>query len=280
MDQRLNNIARQTQVRTCQTERSRSLFVLSFQSDICTKIKLSILFLFLSIISFSQESEGPKPARITDYKNDSSYKDFDDLRFKVAKAQINLLKNGGALLVRLKTNANTISKLKEAGNIDLATQVERETFIRNKGIVRAFMNEFTFCPVYFFNSDYSDSVKHKNLQNIFLDSNLTINPAIVCRAKFYLIAEQGTIYESSLGLVPVSHANTVIERGSPTKEVSIVVKNRYFIQLHKPFPYYQKGYSLKKHYTEYVIKFDEALENYYQKNKGYIIPSDLAQYVY
>jgi hypothetical protein len=247
-------------------------------------LKLNKLFLILAIISpfcfFSQESEGPKPARIIDYKNDSSYKHFNDLRFKVAKAQINLLKNGGALLVRLKTNSNTISKLKAAGNIDLATQVERETNIRNKGIVRAFMNEFKFCPVYFFNSDCSDSVKHKNLVGIFVDSNLIINTSIVCNASFYLIAEQGFIYESSLGLVSEKQASKAIERGSPTKEVSIVVKNRYFIQLHKPFPYFQKGYSLKKHYNKYVIKFDNALRNFYEKNMGYTIPSNLAEYVY
>jgi hypothetical protein len=236
--------------------------------------------LFSAFRSFSQESEGPKPKRIMDYKNDSSYNDFSDLRFKVAKAQINLLKNGGALLVRLKTNANTISKLRAAGNIDLATQVERETFIKNKGIVKAYMKEFKFCPAYFFNSEFSDSVKHKKLDHIFVDSNLIVNPSIVCNAKFYLIAEQGAIYESSLGIVPEAKAGTAVERGSPTKEVSIVIKNRYFIQLHKPFPYYQKGYSLKKHFTEYVIQFNAHLETYYQKNKDYTMPSNLAQYVY
>lgn len=274
MDQRLNNIALQQQVRSCKTTQSRRPL------HYFTKIMLCSVCIFLNITSYSQETEGPKPARIIDYKNDSSYTDFNDLRFKVAKAQINLLKNGGALLVRLKTNANTIAKLKTAGNIDLATQVERETFIRNKGIVRAFTNEFKFCPVYFFNSEFSDSVKHKKLDHIFLDSNLIVNPSIICTANFFLIAEQGAIYESSLGIVPESKAGNAVERGSPTKEVSIVVKNRYFIQLHKPFPYYQKGYSLKKYYSAYVIKFNDALEEYYQKNKGYIIPANLAQYVY
>ena len=275
MDQKLNNI-----IISFKTRVMLNLFqhLKGFRNKF--GMTYCAIFLFSSTSVFSQVSEGPKPKRIIDYKNDSSYNDFSDLRYKVARAQINLLKNGGALLVRLKTNVNTISKLKAAGNVDLATQVERETQLKNKRIVRAFINEFTFCPVYFFNSDCSDSVKHKNLQNIFLDSNLTINPAIVCQAKFYLIAEQGTIYESSLGLVPESKANRAIERGSPTKEVSIVVKNRYFIQLHKPFPYYQKGYSLKKHYKEYVIKFNVNLEKYYEKNKGYTIPENLAQYVY
>ena len=112
---------------------------------------------------FSQESDGPKPEKIKDYKSDSSYKDYSDLRFKVAKAQINLLKNNGALLVRLKTNAKTIARLKAAGNIDLATQIERETVLTNKIIVGSYLQEFTFCPVYFFYSQFSDSVKNKKL---------------------------------------------------------------------------------------------------------------------
>ena len=238
-----------------------------------------IVILVFSISSFSQE-DNTKPRRIIDYKNDSSYLNFSELHVKVAKAQINLLKNGGALLVRLKTNKNTIEKLKTAGNIDLATQVQRETHLRNKNIVRAYLKEFKFCPVYFFYSDYSDSVKHKNLSNIFLDSNLTINSSIICKAGFYLIAEQGAIYESSLGIVSESRANTAIERGTPSKEVSIVIKNRYFIQLHKPFPYYQRGYSLKKRYADYVEKINVSLEKYYEKNKGYTMSPELAQYVY
>jgi hypothetical protein len=272
MVQKLNNTR-------CQTERSRSRYYQEFQNVFFFRLATIVILLFVSVSGFSQE-DNTKPRKIIDYKNDSSYIDFYELHVKVAKAQINLLKNGGALLVRLKTNANTIAKLKTAGNIDLATQVERETRLRNKNIVRAYLKEFTFCPVYFFNSDCSDSVKHKNLANIFLDSNLTIDPSIICKANFYLIAEQGAIYESSLGIVSESKANTAIERGTPSKEVSIVIKNRYFIQLHKPFPYYQKGYSLKKRYADYVEKINVSLEKYYEKNKGYTISPELSQYVY
>jgi hypothetical protein len=236
--------------------------------------------LFCEVHCYSQINEGPKPPVIKDYKSDSSYKDFSDLRFKVARTQINLLKNDGALLVRLKTNSNTISKLKAAGNIDLATQVERETQLMNKNIIRSYTAEFKFCPVYFFYSDYSDSVKQKKLDRIFIDTNLVIDPTIICNSQFYLIAEQGFIYESSLGIVSESNASSAKERGSPTKEVAIVVKNRYFIQLHKPFPYFQKGYSLKKHYSGYVKKFNKSLEQFYLKNKGYSNSEKINEYVY
>ena len=198
-----------------------------------------IILLCLGLTAFSQESEGPKPPVVKDYKNDSSYNDFSSLRFKVAKAQINRLRNGGALLVRLKTNANTISKLKAAGNIDLATQIERQTLLTNKLIVASYLKEFTFCTVYFFYSNYSDSVKNKKLDGIFIDSTLAVNPAIVCHADFYLVAESGKVNDSSLGIVSLSQAPTAVESGTPTREAAIVIKNRYFIQLHKPFPYFQ-----------------------------------------
>ena len=229
-----------------------------------------------SVSCFCQDNESF--GKLTYHKEDSSLAKFGKYHVNVAKAQIQALKNG-ALLVRLKTNNNTINRLKAAGNIDLATQVERETYLNNKAIVKAYIKEFNFCPVYFFNSDCSDSVKHKNLVNIFVDSNLVINTSIVCSAVFYLVAEQGSIYNSSLGLVTEAQAPKAVERGTPSKEVFMVVKSRYYIQLHKPFPYYEQGYSIKK-YNEYVKKFNASLLNFYKKNSNYIITPEIKEYIY
>ena len=237
-----------------------------------------ILVLLCNMVGLSQEDD-TKPPKVNNYKADSSFNNFNTLRFNVAKSQINLLKKEGALLVRLKTNTNTINRLKKAGNIDLATQVERETQLNNKAIIRAYNKEFKFCPVYFFYSDCSDSVKHKNTAGIFVDSTLSINPSIVCNATFYLVAEQCSIYESSLGIVSESQAPKAVEKGTASKEVAIVVKNRYFIQLHKPFPYYQQGYSIKK-YSEFVKKFNKELQDFYTKNSSYVMPPEIKEFVY
>lgn len=241
----------------------------------------NILFLVCLILGFPvfSQGNGVQAPTVNNFKEDSSYTNFSKYHIGVAKAQIVALKNSGALLVRLKTNANTINRLKKAGNIDLATQVERETQLNNKTIVRAYNKEFKFCPVYFFNSDCSDSVKHKNLENIFVDSTLSINSSIVCKASFYLIAEQGSVYDSSLGIVPESKASIAIEKGTATKEVAIVIKNRYFIQLHKPFPYYQQGYSIKK-YAEFVKKFNKELQDFYTKSSSYQMPPEIKEFVY
>lgn len=273
-----------------------------------------ILALSISFYSFAQENDGPKPPKVTDYKSDSSYNDFSNLRVQVAKAQINKLKNGGALLVRLKTNSNTISRLKAAGNIDLATQVERETYLTNKIIIGSYLQEFNFCPVYFFYSNYSDSVKNKKLNGILVDTNLQVNPSIVCKADFFLIAESDKVYNSSLGIVPIEDAPKAIQSGTPSREAPIVVKNRYFIQLHNPFPYFQiknnesnpittspSGISINltllhaqakkemnnsteskqlRKLKNCVSSFNENLFRFYEKNKDYVIPSTLEKYVY
>lgn len=226
----------------------------------------------------STAGTGPKPPAYKDYKSDSTFEGFNKNRGPVAKAQINRLK-GGALLVRLKTNQKAIDQLRASGNIDLATQVERETRQNNETIMRAYRHEFNFCPVYFFYSQYSDSVKQQKLSGIFLDSTLQINPSVVCSAGFYLVAEQGYVVNSSLGLVPLEAAPHAQERGDGTREVAIVLKNRFFIQLQNPFPYYQKGYIIKN-YPDYVKRFNAALTKYYTANAGFVIPADLSQFVY
>lgn len=278
--------------------------------------KITLCFLGLFGLNLQAQNEGVQSPKYKDYKSDSSFKNFSDLRFKVARAQINALKNGGALLVRLKTNAKTIDKLKAAGNSDLATQLELETYLKNKIIMDSYRLEFKFCPVYFFFSEYSDSVKYKKLDGIFLDSTLNLNSSIVCNAPFYLIAESDYVYNSSLGIVNESIAAKAIERGEPVRNAAIVLKNRYFIQLHKPFPYFQiKGRDLNsssssfglvgaymqwqlnyskykkiagnsaeskklKKFREVVAGFDRKLEKFYKSNLGFSITPEISEFVY
>lgn len=247
------------------------------------KANLFLCVLLMSTLTSFSQDEGVKPPVVSEYKGDTTFANFHTLRFDIAKAQIVSLKKNGALLVRLKTNANTINRLKSAGNNDLATQVERETAIKNKIIILSYLQEFKFCPVYFFTSDYSDSVKHKNISGIFLDSNLVINPNIVCTASFYVIADnRSAICNSSLGVVPESLANSSIERGAPEREVAIVIKNRYFIQLHKPFPYFQIKSSSQSFYngkqTMTSIKLDALYEQLPKLKVGVFETKDLKKF--
>lgn len=269
-------------------------------------------FLILSVRCYSQNDGVEKPV-YQDYKNDTAFRDFNKLRFKVAYAQINLLKKG-ALLVRLKTNNRAITKLKATGNIDLATNLAKETELENKIVMSAYRKEFNFCPVYFFYSESSDSVRKNNLTGIFLDSTLNINPSIECHATFFLIAEQDGIYNSSLGLIPQSLAKHASENGSYSRDAAIVVKNKYFLQLNKPFPFFQiKGgdaphsilnneglyvdiadvltlyrkvsrnaddYKRMKTYRGIVASFNRKLQSFYDEHIGAELTSEIKEFVY
>ncbi len=286
--------------------------VYSIKFNRVSKALFSIILCLYTIHSIAQ-SDGPEAPNVKDYKNDSTYQKFNKLRFKVAKAQIIKLKNEGALLVRLKTNANTINRLKAAGNNDLATQVERETELSNKIVMLSYKHAFTFCPVYFFYSSYSDSVKHKKLTAILLDSTLRENGNVVCDKSFYLIADEGTLYNSSLGLVTEEQAPTAKENGAPGRDaIPIVIKNRFYVQLHKPFPYFQiKGESslsnenekilteLQNLYNQYnkvsksnsetkrlkkfkgcVKLLNKSFDEFYNESKDFVVPNDINKYVY
>ncbi len=276
-------------------------------------MRLILFFLFISLCIYSQNN-GVKTPVYNDYKSDSSFINFSKLKNDVARAQIVSLKKG-ALLVRLKTNNQTILKLKQTGNSDLAIQLEREQAIKNKIIIYSYLLEFKFCHVYFFYSDYSDSVKHKSLNGVFVDTTLALNPNINCNQSFYMIADNRTVvYNSSLGLVPQSKTHLVSENGTSSREVAIAVKNSQFIQVHKPFPYFQiKSTSLSnanettnnlkntlfnlyvqlqkekismsefKDYKKFkgsVYLFNQALETFYKENETYSIPLHIKQYIY
>jgi hypothetical protein len=207
-----------------------------------------------------------------------------------------------------------MSKLKSVGNYDLATNLEKATELENKIIMSAYKKEFTFCPVYFFYSESSDSIRKNNLSGIFVDTTLQVNSSIVCNASFFLVAEQDGIYNSSLGLVPEPLAKTARESGSYSRDAPIVVKNKYFIQLHKPFPFFQlKGgatlnsklnkdglytdianelmmyrkvsrntddYKRMKSYRGVVAAFNSKLESFYSEHKGAEVTPEIKEFVY
>lgn len=297
MVQKLNNIF-------WRAKHSRS----SFQSAFF----INFLCLTLALSGFCQQGN-PNLTNTPEYKNEGFYHNIKK-REEIASAQINALKNGGALLVRLKTNLTLINKMRAAGNTKEADKIEKVTRLSNKIIVGSYLQELTFCPVYFFYSDKSDSVRNKKLTGILVDTNLNVNPSIICDATFYLVSESGQVYNSSIGIVSELEAPIAKEKGAASSEADIIIKNRYFIQLYNPFPFFQferssktplvqskKGQSFNLDVLHEQIKtllenswdakrliglkgsiraINERLFYFYQKNKGYIMPKDLMQFVY
>jgi hypothetical protein len=269
---------------------------------------LNNLFLFASLlisyVCFGQ-TESDAVFRPKDYKSQDQFKHFYKRREIISKWQINQLKNG-ALVVRLHSNRNLIEQLKKKGHADLATQKEHETFALNKDITNAFLKHYAFSKVYFIYSHHSDTLLKGARSGIFLDSNLVIDQNITMAEEFYMIAEKDLIYNSSIGFVPQDTAVFVHETGTSSKEMGVILKNKYGHQLKDPFPYYvvakgspssrvleyfsyngatirvemNKRYSRDK-YELYVLELNYNLRKFHEKYKDFqVTDPDIKPFLY
>lgn len=198
----------------------------------------SLVLFFLSVLTMVpvQAQIGTEPPVYKDYKDPEQFDKFSKRRKLIATWQVNELKKG-ALVVKLKTNKMIIDALVKAGNDDLADKKKLEALAINLNISRAYRYYYSFSKIYFIYSHSSDSLLNGVRKNIFLDTNLAVDPTIEMTEKFYLLAETDDIYNSSIGFVPEDSARFVKEQGSKTTQASIVIKNKYGHQLKGPFPY-------------------------------------------
>ncbi|MDX2172584.1 MAG: hypothetical protein SFY56_05645 [Bacteroidota bacterium] len=201
------------------------------------KLNKVIVLCFLGLIQleFFAQSNGVK-IDYPDYKNSEQFKNFRKRRKLIGAWQINELKNG-ALVVRLKTNNTLINSLIKQGNKQLAYQKQLQQYAVNKNAMLAYIDNYKFSKLYFISSDSSNSLLQGKRTNIFLDTNLTVDPSIEMKEKFYLIAERDYAYNSSIGFVKEDTAKYFFETGNPIKERAIVLKNKFGHQLKAPFPY-------------------------------------------
>jgi len=199
------------------------------------RIAIVISFCFFEAFAFAQSTVEIVP-EYKDYKDKEQFEKFHKRAKNVAAWQINELKEG-ALVIRLKTNKKIIDALTANGNSEMAKRKTIETYLYNKNVMKAYYNSFNFCKVYFIYSHSSDSLLKGMRQGIFLDTNLLPDATIAMKEKFYLIAERDYAYNSSIGFVPEDSATLVNERGTPVREMGVVVKNKYGHQLKYPFPF-------------------------------------------
>lgn len=199
------------------------------------KLLFALLFGCFTLNVFTQEGPDSNHKDYKDYKDKEQFEKFYKRRTTVGAWQIDQLKQG-ALVVRLKTNKKVIKALLANGQTDLAEQKATETYLVNRNLMLAYLNNFNFCKVYFINSNYSDSLLNGARSGIFLDTTMQVNPSIVMREKFYMLAERDFVYNSSIGFVPEDSARYVIESGNPVNELGIVIKNKYGQQVKAPFP--------------------------------------------
>jgi len=204
------------------------------------------LFLFLSFFVFSSYSLLSQKNKVNNKAN--------------AYEQISSLKSG-ALLVRLQTKQPTIDAYNEKGYTEIAAELEKNQIAGNKRIIQAFNEDFHFCKVYFFLSEDSEAIEENRLDDvIFLNSNYEKDPSIELNEPFYLIAIFGG-------------AGTLVDKDDDPYEAmvsfdALVIVDKKFEPLRKPFPYYVKLPSeipnLKK-LKKKIYSFDTGLRDFYYR---------------
>ncbi len=199
--------------------------------------KILFLICFIASAFFINAQEGNEYQNNNDYKDPKQFEKFRKRRHAIAAWQINQLKDG-ALVVKLKTNIKQINAFNSHGEKDKGTEKIIETYIVNKNIMTAYLDNFKFCKIYFIYSNSHDSLLKGVRSGVFLDTNVAIDPNITMTEKFYLIAEKDFSYNSSIGFVKEDSAKFVRENGNPSGGMyDVVMKNKYGHQLKRPFPY-------------------------------------------
>lgn len=211
-----------------------------------------------------------------DYKDPEQFKNYNKRSKVLAYWQINELKEG-ALIIRLRNNRLLIEELNKSGKKELAKQKLMEQYAMNKNTMLAYLDNLTFCKVYFIYSNSSDSLLNGIRKGIFLDTNLNIDPEIEMKEKFYLVAERDYGYNSTIGFVKEDSAKYVKEEGTAVRMMAVVLKNKYYHQLKAPFPYLIKEKNFMDANLDFpitVMEGENGTQLIYTVNKTYF--ADLA----
>lgn len=201
------------------------------------KIAVSIVFVFFAAIVFAQQTD----------KNAAGRKELKS----IAKEQIHMLHNQGALLVRLTTRKKAIEALRSQGKQEQADKLQKEQDERNKAIVKAFKQEYKFSPAYFFFSDYSQNILENKINTVpFLGEDLIPDKNIVMDKEKFLTAEFSSLNAESLD------------------GTALVVMDDKFNKLKRPFPFYVRiyqGLPFERSPAAVVRKLDKKLDKFYAK---------------
>lgn len=174
-------------------------------------------------------------------------------KFSIAKLK------SGILLVRLKTREKGIDALLKNGQKRKAEKYRKEVYEDNLSVINAFKKNYNFSDVYFFYSSNSEDVRNKNFKGVFLNENLEKDENIVLDPSktFYMILDIGAV--KIPGDDETRHYANAISR-------ALVVKDRDFEQLYRPFPFYV-GASNKKNINQQVDKLNDGLKFFYDSNQ-------------
>lgn len=194
---------------------------------------------------------------------DSTFKDFKKNKITHSEEEIVNLKSG-ALIVLLQKKSKTIEAYRSKGLEAEARKVETEQNYLNKTLYNAFKQSYTFSKVYFAWAEDLEKIRNGERTSIFLDSNLQRIPGVPMNEDYFLIAEYGDLYSTTVGYADTATMQKQYEKGEVMRKNTIVVKNAYRLQLKRPFPYYQTSHKPKNLHWK-IRKWNKRLEDYYKK---------------
>ncbi|CAN5370410.1 hypothetical protein BH09BAC1_BH09BAC1_03160 [soil metagenome] len=208
---------------------------------------LSVLFAFIALVAWHPQDDAK--TRYAKWKR------------QYAQEQIKALK-GGTLLVRLHSRDKSVNLYRQNGQHEIANKIEDEQFQENKAIVAAFTRYFNFSKVYFFNADDTEKIKAGNMQGIFLNSQMQGDATIAPRLDTFMVAEFGPL-EGETRVIP---GDTLVPLpdyvSGEVLERALVIRDKNFMQMRDPFPYYIRGANRSK-IEKQVTRLNERLQSYY-----------------
>lgn len=166
------------------------------------------------------------------------------------------LRNGGCLFVRLRNEEGRLAQMEEAGFPNRAEIERRKIFARNQSFARAFIQEWTASPVYFFYEQDSEKVQAENLKNVtFLDENLEADATLQPACSAVLTAEFGF----SVSKPSTEEDVNKLSEGLPLN--ALVLMDNNFVQLPKNFPNRARRYwvIMRRTDAEMVQRLNEAV---------------------
>ena len=106
------------------------------------------------------------------------------------------LKNGGGIVIRLKTNDKSVDAYRKAGKDAIADRMVQERKVMNQKIYDGFSRLVTFCPVYFiYAKDSRNLIEGKK---VLLNPNLDYDSTLVMKDTFFVFIQQGSAQTNAI----------------------------------------------------------------------------------
>jgi len=183
--------------------------------------------------------------------------------------------NEGILFVRLMTRENTINALRNAGQDEQAIAIIESQQELNLEVTKAYIDHFDFCPVLFFYSSCSESIKNREFAGCLMDAHLNpLAEADIPDIDKFFIAEFSKVepsdekYFTHYSLEETQDGKEIRKNYGGDTEIgaaALIIRDSEFAQLQDPFPFHvrtREGTPWKRSKAKTVGLMNKELHNF------------------